>query len=378
MPARKTKRADGRYEASLFMGYSEAGKPVRKRFYGKSQREANNKKQAFIERMESGQKVKSGTLNAWVEKWLATNSGSTSTTKANELYSKKLCSVLGDRMLEDIRTSDIKVFAQSMSGYSFSSVKKIKGVVNKIFQDAVNDRLIVFNPTTGVRWDYAFKGSHRALEGWEKALIVEHHQVHRAGLWALLMLLAGLRRGEALALNWEDVDLDNNVIHVTKAIHFESNAAVVSTTKTEAGVRDVPLLPQLKAALTAYEPRTGRICLGASGNPVDTEAAFRRGWESYLNAMENILNGELPFQPGRRSDKDKEDRKTFSVRTHDLRHTFCTMLYNAGIGLKEAQYIMGHADSAMTMEVYTHLDDEKKKSAANILIKYKEKFDEMV
>ena len=375
MAARKKKRSDGRYEATLLIGYNEEGKPIRKRFYGKSQKEADRKKRDYQGMQAIGQKGTDDTLNVWVKKWLVTSSNNEATRKTNALYAKKLCAALGDYKLCDIRTSDIKLFAQSTSRYSFSSVKKIKGVVNKIFQDAVNDRLIVFNPTSGVRWDYAFKGSHRALEGWEKALIVEHHQVHRAGRWALLMLFAGLRRGEALALQWEDIDMDNNVIHVTKAIHFESNAAVVSTTKTEAGVRDVPLLPQLKAALSLYEPRTGPVCLGATGSPVSTEAAFRRGWEGYLSAMENILNDEPPFRPGRRSDLDDENRKKFVIRTHDLRHTFCTMLYNAGVGLKEAQYIMGHADSSMTMEVYTHLDEAKLQSAASILTKYKDNFE---
>ena len=370
--ARKTKRSDGRFEASVFLGYGEGGKILRKRFYGKSQKEADRKKQAFLDRKDQGLEQRD-TLHSWIVKWVKTSSNSPAMRRSNEAYAKKLDAALGKESLQDIRMIDITAFAQSMSHYSYSTVKSVKRVTNKIFADAVRNRLTNYNPADGVRWDYATKGSHRALEGWERALILDHHLVHRAGVWALLMLFAGLRRGEALALQWEDIDMDNNVIHVTKAVHFEGNTAVLSTTKTEAGIRDVPLLPQLKDALRAYKGRTGAVCLGATGTPVTTEAAFRRGWESYLNAMENILNDELPFQPGRRSDKDRKDRKKFEVRTHDLRHTFCTMLYNAGVGLKEAQYIMGHADSAMTLEVYTHLDAEKRQSAAAILAKYQDK-----
>jgi integrase len=94
--------------------------------------------------------------------------------------------------------------------------------------------------------------------------------------------------------------------------------------------------------------------------------------------MENILNGQPAFKPGRRTDLHDENWKTFNIRTHDLRHTFCTMLYNAGIGLKEAQYIMGHADMSMTMEVYTHLDEAKRQSAANILTRYNENFADII
>lgn len=366
---RKTKRADGRYQVSVFLGYKD-GKPQRKYFYGKSQREAKIKLDEFVDRYQDGLRESDDTLGAWIARWAKTSSSSEYMRRLNALQARKLDAALGRKKLSDIRMIDLVEFAQSVNDKSYSTVKSIRRVTNRIFQDAVRNRLINYNPADGVRWDYAFKGTHRALEGWERALIVQNHRIHRAGLWALLMLFAGLRRGEVLALQWEDIDMDNNVIHVTKAVHFEGNAAVVSTTKTEAGVRDVPMLPQLKDSLRAYKGLSGPVCLSASGCPVTTEAAFRRAWESYQNAMENVLNGELPFQPGRRSDKDAKDRKRFSVRTHDLRHTFCTMLYDAGVGLKEAQYIMGHADSSMTMEVYTHLDNQKKLSAAAILTKY--------
>lgn len=375
MSVRKTKRSDGRYQVSVFLGYKD-GKPQRKYFYGKSQREAKAKLDAFLD-ARNGAEASGLSLHDWIERWVETSSSSANMRRQNAIQAKKLDRFLGHKCLSDVRMIDITGFALSLAHYSFSTVKSVKRVTNRIFLDAMRNRLIDFNPTDGVRWDYAFKGSHRALEGWEKALIVQNHQIHRAGLWALIMLFAGLRRGEALALQWSDIDIPNSVIHVTKAVHFDSNSAVVSTTKTEAGVRDVPLLPQLKAALSAYKGRTGAVCLDAFGNPVSTESAFRRGWESYLNAMENILNGELPFRPGRRSDLDDPNRKRFSVRTHDLRHTFCTMLYNAGVGLKEAQYIMGHADSSMTMEVYTHLDEIKKQSAAAILTKYNDALSEL-
>lgn len=378
MPTKKAIRSDNRYEVAITIGRDADGKRIRKSFYGKSQKEAKAKRDEFVRRMKEGLEKPDDSLHSWINQWVKTSSTSPAMRKSNESYAKKLDAVLGEKMISEIRMIDLVEYAQSVSHYSYSTVKSIKRVTNRIFQDAVRNRVINYNPADGVRWDYAFKGSHRALEGWERALIVEHHQVHRAGLWAILMLLAGLRRGEAIALEWSDIDMENNVIHVTKAIHFESNAAVVSTTKTEAGVRDVPMLPQLKAALKAYEGRTGRVCVGATGKPIDTEAAFRRGWESYLNAMENILNSQLPFRPGRRTDLHDESWKKFSIRTHDLRHTFCTMLYNAGVGLKEAQYIMGHADSSMTMEIYTHLDEIKKQSASAILTKYQDSFTDMI
>lgn len=367
MPKKVLKRPDNRYAVYVSLGRGEDGKRVRKTFYGSTQAEAKAKRDEFMKRYNEGLKEPDNTLHKWIEQWIPTSSSSAAMCTSNAIQARKLDAALGDKNISEIRMIDVQKFAKSLADKSFSTVKSVKRVTNRIFADAVRNRIINYNPTDGVRWDYATRGSHRALESWEKALIVEHWQVHRTGLWAMLMLFAGLRRGEALALQWEDID--ENAIHVTKAIHFEGNKAVQGTTKTEAGVRDVPILPQLKAALEAVRRPTGPVCLDAKGDAVSTEAAFRRGWESWLNAMENILNGELPFQPGRRSDKDK-NRKQFSVRTHDLRHTFCTMLYNAGVGLKEAQYIMGHADASMTMKVYTHLDETMRQSAAAKLLTY--------
>lgn len=374
MPVRKAKRADNRYTVTMTIGFNEDGSRKRKFFYGATQKEAKKKMEVYKERHKEGLKGESQSLHDWIVKWVETSSSKESTRKSNKLYASKLDGFLGDKPIDEVRMIDITRFAQSIAGKSFSTVKKAKWIANRIFQDAIRNRIINYNPCDGARWEYGAKGSHRALEDWEKDLIVGHHLIHRAGLWAILMLLAGLRRGEALALQWEDIDFEENVIHITKALHFESNKAIQSTTKTEAGIRDVPMIPLLRECLERYEDRNGSVCRNSSGKPIESQSAFKRGWESWLNAMENILNGELPFQPGRRSDlKDDPDRKRFNVRTHDLRHTFCTMLYKAGVGLKEAQYIMGHADSAMTLEVYTHLDEESRASAATILAKYRDK-----
>lgn len=378
MPTKKSKRSDGRYQVSISVKSEKTGRSIRKYFYGDTQREANDKKKQYLKTLASHVSMDNDSLNVWISTWVKSSSPSASIRKSNAFYAKKLAAVLGDMPIKDIRMIDIRTFAQGVAGMSFSTVKATKRITNRIFEDAVRNRLIPFNPCDGVTWQYASKGTHRALEAWEKRLILENHTIHRAGLWAIIMLFAGLRRGEALALQWEDIDFESQIIHVNKAIVFDGNAARISTTKTQAGIRDVPLLPQLRDALLCYEDRTGNVCRNASGEPIQTQAAFKRGWESWLNAMTNILNGEEPENQGRRSDlktESDDSRKVFSIRTHDLRHTFCTMLYNAGIGLKEAQYIMGHADIDMTLEVYTHLDKERKSSAANIMNQYAENFD---
>jgi integrase len=158
----------------------------------------------------------------------------------------------------------------------------------------------------------------------------------------MLMLYAGLRRGEALALRWEDIDGD--VIHVKQGVHFEDNAPVTGAPKTPAAVRDVPLFAPIREALATVPRTCAFVCTGAEGKPV-TSSAWARGWVAFNHAMERAAG-----QP-------------FSVRAHDLRHTFASMLYDAGVDIKTAQKLLGHASPEITMQIYTHLSDAREASS---------------
>ena len=161
MPARKTKRADNRYMTSIDLGRDENGKRIRKYFYGKTQKEAKEKLDDFKKRREEGLKGDSSTLYDWIIKWIETSSTKESMRRANRLFAMKLDQFLGEIDISEVRMIDIARFAQSMADKSFSTVKKVRGTTNRIFQDAVRNRLINYNPCDGVRWDYSFKGTHR-------------------------------------------------------------------------------------------------------------------------------------------------------------------------------------------------------------------------
>lgn len=365
MPTKIALRADGRFQERLRVD----GKY--KYFYGQTQREARAKMEAFIRNMDKPKPREEMTVREWAEKWLAGSSPSEKARKRNAIYIKKIVKALGDKALTDIRKSDVTALANSAAQRSFSYSRTMKSVTCRLFSDALDDGLIIRDPCRGVKWGYAKKGTHRALEDWEKAHIAEHWLEHRCGIWALLMLYAGLRRGEMLALTWEDIDWEHDTININKAYSFEGNTAILGSTKTNAGNRIVPLPSILRDALLEICPSSGQIC----GDKI-TQSYFKRGWESYIHAMENVLNG-LPAQnKGRRTDlmtdEQKVQRKAFSIRPHDLRHTYCTMLYEAGIGLKEAQYLMGHDDIKTTLEIYTHLSKKQTKSAFEKLNAYLE------
>lgn len=350
-----TKRADGLYQVNVYDGLDPAtGKRRYKSFYAKTAKEARRKADEY---RFTGVISSASPLSDWIRQWTQVH--------GEDLYARKLDDALGVMPLQRIRQIDVQRYAKTLEPMSYSTVRTARARTRRIFADAVRNELIRKDPTDGVEWKWAHKGTHRALELWEQRLILDHWREHRCGLWAVIMLMAGLRRGELLALRWEDIDLDAGVIHVKRAFAREGNRGYEKAPKSEAGERDVPLMPQLREILEEVSPGQSGLIVGRE----PTDSMLRRGWAGYNLAMERILNGEPPAQPGRRPKSDP-DRKIFSVRCHDLRHTFCTILYKAGIGLKDAQYIMGHADAAMTMEIYTHMDQETKKTAQQKLGTY--------
>lgn len=369
-------RADGLRQVRLDMGVDpETGKRVRKSFYGKTLKEAEGKKQSFLrEREEEAHKADAmiaqgidpalaeTTVAAWIDNWLATygQRGGYSVQTTNRINCEKLAAAIGKMRLRDVRQIHVQRFATSCAHYSKSGVTKIKQTAHQVFRSARQNQAITRDPCEGVVWQHKGAGTHRYLDQWEIQHIALNWREHRAGLWAMLMLFAGLRRGEALALRWSDIDIEAGVIHIRAGVHFEVSKPVRGAPKTQAGFRDVPILPPLYEALRGlYGPQPSEyICVGADHKPI-TQSAWDRGFESYLNAMTNLLNGEAAIQPGRRTDKDESDRACFECRAHDFRHTFASLLYDAGVDIKTAQKLLGHTSPEITMKIYTHLSDAK-------------------
>lgn len=274
----------------------------------------------------------------------------------------------------DIREADLQKELNSLAGTSFSNVDKYRQAMKRLFEKARRNKIIQDNPAEFLQMPDCEKGSHRSLERWEVELILQHWNDYatHAGLWVLLMMLCGLRRGEMMALQWESVDLDRRVLHIKEVAVIASNQAKIEQrAKTDAGIRTLPICQALYDALCAVPPnlRSGFVCLSARGKPL-SEAAVRRGVEGFCQTLERILNGEPTYQAGRRSDlkPQRADRKEFKFRLHDLRHTYATALYDAGVPVKAAQYFLGHADIRMTLDLYTHLSRERESSSRNQLV----------
>lgn len=320
-------------------------------FYGKTEEEALQARQEYKEQEKQGRQQI--LFSAYAMDWLKAYKSHISPGPYNT-YARILTQWIdyaGDRPIESYTPMDISGFYQTFSGMSYSTIHKVRITLRAVFRSALSDGHILRDPAANVAPPKGQKGTHRAITPEERDYI--HRTDHRLRGASLAMLYAGLRRGEVLALNIDrDVDFKRKTITVREAVRFEDGQPIIVSPKTQAGIRTIPMLDILADELKG---KHGLLCPSAAGKLM-TESAWDCAWESYVIALGNTKNGctkrwaKSPWQP-------------VNIRAHDLRHSYCTMLYDANVDLKSAMLWMGHADQAMTMRIYTHLSDQRRTKA---------------
>ena len=349
-------RKDGRKEAGLSVGYDENGKQIIKHFYGKTITEARRKRDEYKQKLNEGINNSGDiTLNEWISRFCDVYK-----PKDMDYLINRLSRSLGTRKLQSITEMDLQRELNTIAGMSTSHISKYMQIIKRIFLRARTNRLIVFDPAENLIAPKGTKGTHRALEKWEINAIMEYWRIYPAGRWAMAMLLCGLRRSEMIALQWADINMDNRTLLVHASANIRKNQPVIQDkTKSRAGMRLLPICGQLYDMLseTPVAQRSGFVFRTTKNAPI-TESAARRNWITFCQRLTRQLNGER-VHPARGSNNDAPGRIVFNCRMHDLRHTFATMLYDAGVDAKAAQYYLGHSDIKITLDLYTHLSHER-------------------
>lgn len=237
----------------------------------------------------------------------------------------------GDTPIRQIVPRDVKRFitAFARGNRARKTVSTQLLVCNLIFSYAVESGAIEVSPSTHIKVPANLAVTHRSAASETDEAIVKKS----AGVWLLptFILYTGLRRGEALALTWGDVDLENDMIHVTKSLYHEGDRPHIKAPKTAAGIRSVPLLKPLRDVLPpSGEPGEYIFSVDGGTSPL-TNRKYQTLWEHYVAAT------------------------GITCTAHQLRHSYATMLYECEVDIKEAQDLLGHSTAAMTMDVYTHL-----------------------
>lgn len=318
-------------------------------------------------------------LNDFWDDYISTKFELKPSTRTNYIYMyrKYVREELGSRDIASIKYSDIKKFYGQLLRHGFkpNSVEIIQTILHPVFHVAVKDGYIRLNPTDGVIAE--LKRSH----DWERpkrhALTVTEQEsfvdfVSRSqtyGHWSNLfcvLLGTGMRIGECLGLRWEDCDFKGKVINVNHNLiyrvqeHTGKMEMHITTPKTKAGIRIIPMFDEVRRAL--LDERLRQMENGFTTSVIDGYKGF-----IFQNRFQEALNPHVVNRAIERIIRDHNIEAVangtvqlphFSV--HNLRHTFCTRLCENETNIKIIQEIMGHRNIETTMDVYNEATKEKK------------------
>lgn len=367
--SRQRKRTDGRFERKITIKNSQTGVKKRISVYASSTEELTQKVNEIIYKQSQGLDVQkgNGTFAEWATAMLSID---TEGMKESELSLLKarvtvFTDQIGAKPISTISKSELQeivneIYRNNPHTHKKSSKRTVQRyivAVGRVFRFAIGDRAINFNPAEKLKNPSGIKEKRGSIEMRQIQWITQ--TPHRAQTAAMLMLYAGLRRGEVTALRWSDIDFEHRIISITKSFDFKTQQ--LKEPKTDAGKRNVHLCQKLYDYLQSIYTSnhvTDLIVRPARAKYM-SETAWKRMLEQYLLDLDikygNHSDGYNKFNPR------KEPATITPFKWHMLRHTFCTMLHAAGIDVLVAQREMGHAKPSTTMDIYTHLDQELSK-----------------
>lgn len=358
-----TLRADGRY-----MGYYRDAEGKRHAVYDRDPAALHAK---LLAKEAAPAALRFRDLaEAWEERSWGGYKDGTRSSYASAL--RRALDEFGDCPASELGTPDIFAHLERLrsQGYSAKVVKTQRTVYSLIFRMAVSDRIfgrsVTRNPAAGCPLPAGLPRPVRREAPDDEAVARIRAAAATAynGLLPLFLMATGFRRGEALGIQWGDVDFDRMEISCTKAVTQRGGAGRITDTKTANGVRTVPILPDLARVLG--RPKGARdtdfvFCGEDPAKPL-SQATYERRWLHYCK--------ELGFVEDQPETRTSAQGKTYTVHhykptltAHMLRHGYATLLFEADVDEYTAQRLLGHADITTTRAIYTHLRQRKNRES---------------
>ena len=241
---------------------------------------------------------------------------------------------IGSVRIRDVRASHILNVVKQCSDKSRGLQSALLGNLRAIFNAAVDDGLILRSPVPlTLRAGGVSTAETEALTSAQLSEFLE--KTRDLSIWPAIYAISqtGMRRGEVAGLLWSDVDTENLVIHIRRhaVTDVSGRVEVKEGAKTDAGVRDIPITRTFALWLKERRSTASSVFVFPNrGGGCYSGGAFTSAWRTATSRVD------------------------FPARPHQLRHTYITTLFEAGLDIKEIQRVVGHADPSVTLRVYTH------------------------
>ena len=362
------KRKDGTWEARVTIGISADGKQQRKSLYGKTRQEVSAKMTDLLNNLQKGiiTNPTEMTLAEWLDFYMLEYKKQYVKPTTYNNYTVKVKNhikpAIGHYKLKALRQDIIQKFVNSLSGKGLapSTVIDIFKVLSNALETAVDDGLIVRNTANRVKLPKTKKPQINVLTQEQQNAFVEQAKVTYMGVVYIFDLCTGMRLGELLGLKWQDIDFEQNQLHIKRIIrkvkdpdnpeehwHLE-----FGTPKTPTSERIIPLNETaIKVLADVWEQQ-------------------EKNKEKASSAYED---NDLVFctQLGRPLDPNNIRRTCYSIcakigvsniHPHCLRHTFATRGAENNVDVRVMQKFLGHATIKETADTYTHVLNDLKQS----------------
>lgn len=317
----------------------------------------------------------------WFDLNISSKANGTQISVKNRI--KHMNKYIGNMKLKNIKLDDIKRISISMQKEGLLDVvNRTIMDCKRILQSAVDNNIIEKNPCGKIDKVTYQKEERIPLKVNEDKQVLEIALNHKYGTFILVIRYCGLRPEECVALDINDFDEEKRIFHIHQAVEFIHNQPHLKETKNKK-TRDVPIpdiiFDKVKEQVAIQKEIGSNFIFGKETDKFSmwTKTALKTHLQSFLNTLNEVIIAEQKKlkKELKKTDMDKNsiqekieqlEKEKIIFTYYILRHSFCTMLYYAGINIKETQRIMGHSSAKMVYDIYAHLDIERENTEQKI------------
>lgn len=363
------------YKFQTYLGLDDSGKPVRAARQGFSTKEEARRVALHLKndfQQYGYQKPTYDTFKEVFELWFDSiykrDVRESTTVKTRELFDNHILEAFGHMRIDKINKVHCRSAINKWSK-SLSKTKVMKNYCVRVFDFAIDDLdLIKVNPMERIKVP-KFKKEKKPIQFYNKdelRLFLDCAKEEDDSKWYViyrLLAFSGMRKGELLGLQWKKINFQDNTIQIDQTLtRGQNNTLIIQPTKTSAGTRTISMDSTTMNILKEWrtQQRLDFLKLGMNTNKPN-QYVFTSYKDNSLiqhSNLTNVINRII------------KKRGLKRITVHQLRHSHCSLLFESGATIKEVQERLGHSSYEVTLNIYTHVTEQKKDETADRFAKH--------